>query len=174
MEKPSGYERKAWSVFDWLQKRLEDSAATFIFNDDGPGEVADFIALVPEEGFNVLRLYHCKASSEHQPGSRLSDLYDVCGQSIRSGIWISSTRLVERLENRLQQTSVKGLVRGTIEDLRRVFSAAQRHNLRFEIVVVQPGISASKLREMPEQLLVTTKHSALAAGFARYCVIGSK
>ena len=73
-----------------------------------------------------------------------------------------------------EQTSVKGLVRGTIEDLRRVFSAAQRHNLRFEIVVVQPGISASKLREMPEQLLVTTKHSALAAGFARYCVIGSK
>lgn len=174
MEKPSNYERKAWSVFDWLQHRLESSTATFIFNDDGAGEVADYIAMSSDNGLNILRLYHCKASTDHQAGSRLADLYDVCGQSIRSGIWISGTRLVERLENRLQRTSVAGLVRGTIEDLRRAFSANQRHNLRFEVVIVQPGISAAKLREMPEQLLVTTKHSALAAGFQRYYVIGSK
>lgn len=173
MEKPPQAEAAARSVFDWLQERLTSSAATVIFNDDGAGEVADFIALTSEDGRNVVRLFHCKASSAQTAGSRLDDLYEVCGQSIRSGIWLSGARLVDRLEYRLRHTAVKGLITGTLEDLRRAFSASQRQNLRFEVVIVQPGVSASKLREMPEQLLITTKHSALAAGFVRFSVIGS-
>ncbi|MGE4284900.1 MAG: DEAD/DEAH box helicase, partial [Clostridia bacterium] len=74
-----------------------------IFDDDGSGEVADVIAVKEDDANNTLlfEFYHCKFSGAPQAGSRVDDLYDVCGQAEKSIKWLSDTNLlVERLINR--------------------------------------------------------------------------
>ena len=58
-----------------------------IVDDDGAGEIADIVALRTEGRHLVVLLVHCKYSSEDQPGARVEDLYDVCGQTAKSARW---------------------------------------------------------------------------------------
>lgn len=173
IEKPPGHAIKAKSIFSWMEDYLDQKSCKFVFNDDGAGEVADFITLESFEDENWISLYHCKASGEDTAGSRLDDLYDVCGQAIRSGIWLPARRLVEQLQHRMTRPSIVGVRRGNFEQFRTVFVTNERQKLRFANIIVQPGLSSAALRERPEQLLVTTKHSVLAAGFDRFEIICS-
>lgn len=173
MEKPPGYAIKAKSIFCWMDDYLDRKSCSFVFNDDGAGEVADFITLERIADENWVSLYHCKASGDSHAGSRLDDLYDVCGQAIRSGIWLPARRLVEQLQHRMTRPSIIGVQRGDFEEFRTAFATNERQKLRFANIIVQPGLSSAALRERPEQLLVTTKHSVLAAGFDRFEIIAS-
>ena len=40
--------------------RTDQSFATFIFDDDGPGEIADVVAIRPTENLVSVTLFHCK------------------------------------------------------------------------------------------------------------------
>lgn len=174
IEKPIGKEIAARSVFSWLEERLLASDATFVFNDDGSGEIADFIALRTENRINVVTLYHCKASSTGKAGSRLDDLYDVCGQALRSAIWLAGDRILDQLARRERLRSIVGTLKGSLDLLRAAFSPAQRLFLQFEIVIVQPGISYGKLAEGPTQLLLATKQNTRGASFGAFRVICSE
>lgn len=173
IEKPIDKEIKAKSIFDWLQDRLLSSECSFVFNDDGSGEVADFVSLEQINGINVVTLYHCKASSKSKPGSRLLDLYDVCGQAIRSAIWVAGDRLADRLDYRQKNTGVVGTLKGTLEQFREVFAPENRIFLEFRLAIVQPGISFAKLDEGPKQLLLSTKKNARSANFREFSIFGS-
>ncbi|GAB5489712.1 MAG: hypothetical protein Pars2KO_32820 [Parasphingorhabdus sp.] len=161
------------SIFDWLTARLKASDAQFIFNDDGAGEVADFIAVSNFEDRSVVALYHCKASTKPNAGSRVDDLYDVCGQSVKCGIWLRQRALIEQLENRAKKPSIKGMIKGGFEDLKLAFSPERRQKIEFHLYIVQPGISVDKIKTNPMQILVGAKNFARAANFSEYRIICS-
>lgn len=173
MEKPKAGEAKALSIFDWMRSYLAGKDCAFIFNDDGAGEIADFISLELGEDENWISFFHCKASGAESAGSRLQDIYDVSGQAIRSGIWLPNRRLIDQLKHRISLPGVIGIENGKLETLSAAFSPLNFQKLRFRNVIVQPGISASRLKERPEQVLVATKHSVIAAGFDEFLIFCS-
>jgi hypothetical protein len=123
-EKPDG-SKKQLSLFEWLQKRLESSSAVVIFNDDGSGEVADYVALLEDGAMTRVELYHCKAASKAPiPGDRVDDLYEVAGQAAKCVRITDTARLREHLVRRCA-ISASRLVRGTAEDVRRLLADGQ-------------------------------------------------
>jgi superfamily II DNA or RNA helicase len=79
-----------------------------MIDDDGAGEIADIVAMRIDGDSLVVELVHCKYSSESKPGSRMADLYEVCGQTQKSVRWRRNTEVLfrslihrERNRNRL-------------------------------------------------------------------------
>jgi hypothetical protein len=174
LEKPTAAKPDSVSIFDWLQARLEGSSADFIFLDDGAGEIADYVAVENSTGDPVITFYHCKASGSADAGTRVGDLYDVCGQAIKSGVWLAGDRLVEQVDHRVRTRGMANLIRGNLETLRAAFAAERRQRVKFKVSIVQPGVSASALREGPNQLLVAAKNFSKTAGFDFFEVISSE
>jgi superfamily II DNA or RNA helicase len=135
-----------------VQGRLIDTllatSSTFIFDDDDSGEVADVVEIIVDQQDALIRLYHCKYSGGDEPSVRVGDLYEVCGQAIRSSRVVNyPAALILRLEHR---ESILGgrptrLERGTIGQLRKLRRRSDRYRWRFEIAIVQPGLSRNAL-----------------------------
>lgn len=172
LEKPADIEIKGMSIFAWLERSLTQPPVEFVFCDDGPGEIADFITLQDSKGDPFITFYHCKASGG-KAGSRAADLYDVCGQAVRSGIWIAGSRLLDRIDYRIKTRGTGGIRKGAVDHLRTAFGPRQRQRVKFKLVIVQPGASAAQLREGPHQLLVAAKNYATAANFDEFKIIAS-
>lgn len=58
-----------------------------ILDDDGPGEIADVVAMRIDDNGLLIRFVHCKYSHGEAPGARVADLYEVCGQAQKSVMW---------------------------------------------------------------------------------------
>jgi superfamily II DNA or RNA helicase len=174
LEKPSDAETKGCSIFAWLEARLEATSADLIFLDDGAGEIADYVTVDDASNDPLVTFYHCKASGAALAGARVNDLYDVCGQAVRSGVWLAGDRLVDRVDYRVRTRGTQNLKRGRVDVLRSAFAAERRQRVKFKLVIVQPGISASVLREGSNQLLVATKNYSKTSGFDFFEVIASE
>ncbi|MGH9643531.1 MAG: hypothetical protein ACRD3Q_14045 [Terriglobales bacterium] len=142
------------SVHQKLQSELLNGHAAVILYDHGTGEVADFIAIEEDGDSTVISFYHCKGSGGPAAGARVDDVYEVCGQAQKSVAWASLARLQNRLKYRNPV-----FVRGTEERLNEIFERAKDRRLRFEIKVVQPGISKAGLSAaMAECIGATSVH----------------
>lgn len=94
----------------------------------------------------TIQLYHCKGSKTSTPGSRINDAYEVAGQVVKSSIWLKSlSYLKNRMINREDSGSI--YLKGNRQELNRIIKEAKNFQSKFEIVLVQPGISQSKLQE---------------------------
>lgn len=126
---------------------------TFIFNDDGAGEIADLVAIKESKDAIFVDLYHCKycpqQNGEARPGARVSDVYEVCGQASRSVKWLhTEEKFFNRLLQRYQQSLPKGfdrILKGEPMDLELLRNKCHDHEMVFRFVIVQPGISAGKV-----------------------------
>jgi tetratricopeptide (TPR) repeat protein len=98
-------------IHQYLRNRLADSEAQVIFYDHGTGELADFLTLAMRVDDVLATLFHCKASSALNPGERVGDLYEVCGQAVKSARWVDRKLMLARIEKRVARGSV--FVRGT-------------------------------------------------------------
>jgi superfamily II DNA or RNA helicase len=131
----------------FMSQRLNLQNA-FVIDDDDSGESADIVEIV-EDGTNVLvRFFHCKYSGGLDAGSRAKDLYEVCGQAVRSARWIQRPELLlrhlEKRETRLNGRPTR-FEKGSLKELRALRKRLSRRRFRFEIAIVQPGLSASAL-----------------------------
>lgn len=79
-----------------------------MFDDDGPGEVADIVAIHDGDEL-VVRLFHCKYSKVEEPGLRVEDICKLCGQAQKCVKWGES---VERLLNHLRRRETKRMSAG--------------------------------------------------------------
>lgn len=144
------------SVHDEVRGRLVAGDADVVIYDHGSGEVADFVAFRRAADALQVSFYHCKGSGGPQPGARVDDIYEVCSQAQKSVGVASLQRLVARLRARRQHYR---FVRGTSNELDALLEYAKTVRTRFEIVVVQPGVSAASLSEgMREPLGATDGH----------------
>ena len=155
-----------------IRRLLTDASFQVVFDDDGAGEAADVVAirlvgtLERPERIEV-EFYHCKYSHGANPGHRISDLYEVCGQAQKS-IWWASTPIkkTDLLTHLMKRESIREVgeratrfERGTVDDLYALREISRQVPVTFGISIVQPGLGKSEVSN--DQLLllgVTQNH----------------
>ena len=70
-----------------IEQFLGNSSFDIVIDDDDSGEAADIIAIRDGPERVEVHLLHCKFSDAANPGSRVDDLYVVCGQAQKSVMW---------------------------------------------------------------------------------------
>ena len=123
----------------FTQKNFLDDAV-FAINDDGKGELADIISISKKDRI-LVRLFHCKFSESEKAGARIKDLYEVCGQAVRSTRIGLRKYICDEIRKRMDQDQ-STLLKGTMEDLERL--EATPVPWLFQAIIVQPGISKKK------------------------------
>jgi len=153
-------------VIDALKR---DQRFNVIFDDDGAGEAADIVAIAvaEEDGVNRIdvELYHCKYSSDINPGGRIADLYEVCGQAQRSVKWLVNrgarvelfVHLLRRNAMRIARQRPTRFERGDPDVLRDIRDKSQLYDLSLKIFVVQPGLSKAAATIDQMTLLAVTE-----------------
>jgi hypothetical protein len=129
-----------------------------LFDDDDRGEAADIVAFYnKDDAINVI-FYHLKYSKGN-PGRRIDDLYQVCGQTQKSIRWAGYTqRLLDHLrdrENRRQQLhpGKSRIEYGGIESFSKLRAYLKAKRIKYHMVIVQPGLSKSTLYDGSDEAL---------------------
>ncbi len=142
-----------------MARHLEASG-TFdvLLDDDGAGEIADLVGLKITGNELAITLAHCKYSKEDTPGARLADLYEVCGQALRSARWrrridTMLTGLAHRAGLKERRTGVSPFEVGDAATLLHLQELAPQLRPRMRVLVAQPGISAARITDDQLQLL---------------------
>ena len=146
-------------------RELKKRDYSIIFDDDDSGEAADIVAIrlvgEPSAPTSIdVEFYHCKYSSEDNPGQRIGDLYEVCGQAQKSIAWMSSpekrsdifTHLLRREAKRQDDGGPTRLEAGDWELLQTVKEMSHLCAVKLSIYIVQPGVS--KAQTTRDQLLL--------------------
>lgn len=133
-----------------------------IINDDDSGEAADLVALKSLPDKIILSLYHCKYSHGAEPGRRLSDLYEVCGQAQRSVRWkhVGLPYVYKHIKKREAVWKGKGqsrFLKGSIAELESFKNRSRTTPIEFQVTIVQPGLSKKQVTEEMLKLLGTTE-----------------
>ena len=128
-----------------------------VIDDDGTGEVADLVALKDDGERVIAHLVHCKYSSAADPGARVTDLYEVCGQAHRSAhhrqhIDAMVANLIRR-ERQRQEKGHSGLMVGDDAALFAFQDVVRRRRPSLHVTVAQPGLSKAQAQARHLQLL---------------------
>lgn len=150
-----GTSKRSDSIQYKVIETLKQENYLVIFDDDDAGEAADVVTVSIDDTDIIVEFYHCKFSSEDQPGARVKDLYEVCGQAQKSIKWKEKpselfTHLLRREERRTERGEASRLAQGTINDLMTLKERAKIQLCNMRIFIVQPGLS--RLRVSDEQL----------------------
>jgi superfamily II DNA or RNA helicase len=136
------------SVQDYVEARLASSEMGVVFFDDGPGELADFVAVsTGAVGVNV-DFYHCKAAGAEAAGDRVDDAYEVAAQTVKGLIWLHrEDELVPHAQRRLRRKAKRPsrFVRGDIAELESLVADARKYGVIYRMVIVQPGLSRAAI-----------------------------
>ncbi|WP_220495483.1 DEAD/DEAH box helicase [Oceanospirillum sediminis] len=140
-------EKRDNSIQEYMMKRLSNRGAKIVFNDDNSGESADIVAIFLENELIRFEMVHCKYSKSNS-GSRLSDLYEVCGQAIVSlrYKW-KPEELLKHLERRNGSGILKGkrFYTGKDSDIDEIRKSLKYTEVQFEFAVAQPGVETSAI-----------------------------
>lgn len=128
-----------------IEKLLKEDSMV-IFDDDDANEAADVVEIVDDGNHLVFRLYHCKFAGGKEPSRRVKDLETVCNQAVRSVRWANDPEfLLSHLKAREGDSSRRGRLtrfeRGDLKTLSAVRRLLKKRRHRFEVFVVQPGLS---------------------------------
>lgn len=144
-----------------IQKLLKENYE-IIFDDDNAGEIADIVTIKEKDNEINFEFYHCKYAHGEKPGSRLADLYEVCGQVEKSVLWKNNVidileRMKLREKKRLENKSVSRFEKGDLKKIERLKRKLKFVKATLKIYIVQPGVSASKITPEMHQLLCGTQ-----------------
>ena len=133
-----------------------------VFNDDETNEAADIIAMKVAGEDLLVHMFHCKYSKEPKPGSRVGDLYEVCGQAQKSVFWKGDVaHLVEHMKLRdaryLEREGVSRFEKGVSSTLASISKRSPFLSPCFKIFIVQPGFSKSAASLGQLDLLAVTE-----------------
>jgi len=163
-----------WRWFNEIQNDYD-----VIINDDGKGESADLVGLKILDDCVLLTLIHCKYSASSEPGARLKDLYEVCGQAQRCIRWkhLNLTYLYHHIKRRQEQWRNRGysrFLKGSIRDLAAIKERSRTMPTRFNVTIVQPGLAVGQINEEGLKLLGSTALFIKKTTMADLMVIGSE
>ena len=162
------------SIQDYLGSTLVGSNAEIVFFDHGSGEIADFITFAME-GDNTLKvtLYHCKGSAGKNPGDRVGDAYEVCGQVSKCLVWLKTKAALRTKISERESSGGSKFLKGTRNQFLNLLADDRPQRLEFEICLVQPGISISAVSQKIGHILgAASDHVSRACG-ARMILVGS-
>lgn len=155
-----GGQVRADSIQHRFIRHLEQTDATFIIDDDDAGESADIVAIEEQADRIVVHLWHCKYASGVEPGHRVRDLFEVCGQAQKSVKWTwNLRRLITHLitrETKHKRGRETRFVRGTLHGLATLRKSSRRKFVEYSVGIVQPGLSASGVSDDQLSILGAT------------------
>lgn len=146
-------------LIQWLEKTEKYDV---IFDDDNSGEIADVIAVNIQKKSIDFEFYHCKYSQKENPGQRIADLYEVCGQAEKSVEWKQDMikvvkRMEEREKNRINQGRASRFEIGDFELLQEIENRLRMYPATLKIFIVQPGVKGDSITEDMNQVLMACK-----------------
>jgi len=171
---------------NWLRAKPKRRRHRWIFCNDGAREIADYLVLEIDPGFQVsLSLWHAKAAGGPTASIRITDMQVVTAQAIKSRRWATDRTLWSELAARLSGRTGPPLtiVSGSRTLLRVLLGEDGRHPaywlttrapiVECEVGIAQPGLSlkglqndlASDTPSIPAQQireLLTVWHDAVA------------
>jgi hypothetical protein len=155
-----GVDRRTDSVQRHVIKKLLAAPESYdvIFDDDGAGEIADVVAIRITENVVYVTLFHCKFSGKDEPGARVKDLYEVCGQAQKSARWRDRPNrmlqhMLRREKLRLDRGQPTRFDRGNAAQIKKLKAIWQDYRYDYEVRIVQPGLSKSQIGEEGLHLL---------------------
>jgi len=139
-------------VTDSIQYRtlevLKEDDFDIIYDDDGAGEIADIVTVKETDNEIYIQFYHLKYAHGETVGKRVADFYEVCGQAQKSIRWKYRSgydffeRLLKREVKKKNGHERSRIERGSKNDLERLLHIAKNKKpMKFEIFIVQPGMS---------------------------------
>jgi len=147
-----GMQRNKQSIqYHVIQSLIVSDKYCVIFDDDDAGEVADIVSIVDDTDRITIQFYHCKYSHGDNPGARVADLYEVCGQAEKSIKWCQEPpAIIDRLMKRESSRAQSGGTRFEIGNLRKFREIKNKMRVfpaKIEIFIVQPGIDAKAITD---------------------------
>ncbi len=141
------------SVQAFVADHYRNEGFEVVFNDDDAGEAADLVCLKEEEESVRVVLTHCKFSGGATEGSRVKDVVEVTSQAVRSAVWRGNFERLHR--HLLARLKLKGsgagsrsrFLTGSLANLATIAKSTRVKPIDFEIVIVQPGVSCSRLSD---------------------------
>ena len=167
------------SIQEFLNYYLSNKQYEFLYYDHGTGEIADFIAVKEYDNRIVIQFYHCKGSGGEKAGDRVNDVYEVCGQVIKSSIWTDIRKLNRKIKDRMNthenaSDNPHNYIRDSFEKFMEVIDSGLTKMIEFEIVLVQPGITKSGLSEKISSVIAAADDFCNNQGFVPLRVFCSK
>ena len=160
--------------------RLKDSAADYdiIFDDDGSGEVADIVAMRLSGQTLKVDLFHCKYSSSPEPGARVEDLYEVCGQAQKCVRWRERPDIFLAHLQRREATRQRGgrpsrYVHGHPAVVNGWTNHWRDFAYDFSVTVVQPGYRKAEAEAEHLELLAATESLLMDTWGMRFQIIAA-
>ena len=146
-----------------IQDLVRSEDYTLVFNDDGQGEMADVVAVREDDESITLEVYHCKFSSEDNPGARVADLYEVCGQAQKTVRWMENpesmfVHLLKREPGRYDNQDFSRYELGDEENLIRLREKSRVVKVDVKAFIVQPGVSKSRVSVTQQNLLAIAEN----------------
>ncbi len=132
-----------------------------ILNDDGSGEIADLVAIKVENDKIKVNLVHCKSSSVPTAGARITDLYELSGQAMKSiarrrNHQMMTDVLIKREKSR-RKRGTTGLLKGDENKLVKIAEDSQLLIPEFIVTIVQPAISKAQISSQQLELIAATE-----------------
>jgi len=151
----------------------------FIFNDDGAGEAGDLVALKDVSADEIcLTLIHCKNAKGARVSGQIENLYTVCGQAQKS-ITVKHEglgKLATSLRRRHEIWAANGasrILKGDLKVLTYFVEKSRKVRLSFQVIIVQPSVSAKSYSPDMAKLLATTELFLKRTTEANFRFIGS-
>ncbi|MBS7562492.1 DEAD/DEAH box helicase family protein [Pseudomonas sp. RC4D1] len=129
-----------------------------VFDDDSAGEAADLVCINVEDTLIRLSLVHCKFSGATTSGQRIKDAVEVCSQAVRSAKWkwkfADLCRHILGREERLRSAErTTRFFQGSSARLNEILRESRFKFIEAEVLIVQPGISASRRSEDQDMVI---------------------
>ncbi len=161
-------------IQDYIKQELAASDADIVFYDHGSGEIADFVTFKRTSDEVFVRLYHCKGAGGSSTGERVDDVYEVCGQAVKSINWLDNQTLLDRITYRERaRRGASRFIKGDKTLLKDIINSARTLPTKYDVVVVQPGLAQSKLSEKTASLFAAANDYIIKAPCEGLRVIAS-
>jgi hypothetical protein len=113
-----------------------------VFYDHGSLEIADVIGMKAGK----IQFWHCKKQSGQEPNCSIDDIYEVCGQAVKSVNWANRGLLKKQMYDRADQNdSHSKIKKGNLQQIKTILDSFDNPIIPVEITIVQPGLKTNNL-----------------------------
>lgn len=164
-----------FSIHGYLEKTLNDQNNKVVLYDHRSGELADFLTISERSSVITISLYHCKGAGSSKAGDRVGDVYEVCGQVVKSfNLALDEKLLLKHVRRRVNKGKVRSrFIQGSISEIERIFRESAGKRMEYKFVIVQPGVSKSKAGDDSLSVLAAANEFVHSLGASDVVVMGS-
>jgi len=167
----SGNNLGKYHIHDRIKRYILAKSPNILLYDHGSGEIADFILIKELSDLIVIEFYHCKGALNKSPGNRVEDVYEVCGQAIKSGIWTHKRTLYNKIIARTSRINPSTYIVGNPTEMDRIFKVQKQ--IQYRILIVQPGISKASIKGNISSILAAAESYVENGDAVKYGLISS-